>query len=133
MSATTIERIENIAPAASRRRNQGLTVVGALVVAAAAWVVTAGLTGAGLGSVAVALIYAAAAIGSVLLWALLASLPRLTRYSGIASAVIAVVLTGATLIGPITGAMAWGTASTLIVMNVALGRVAVTAFRRAFG
>lgn len=134
MTSTTLART---APG-PRRRARGLAVVGAVLAAAAVWVVAVVLLGVGLtastggSSQEVGLI---AVVGASLLaclvgWGLLAVLERFTRRAALVWTAVAVVVVLVSMLGPLTsGAGAAGTA-VFVLLHLVPAVVLVPVMRR---
>jgi peptidoglycan/LPS O-acetylase OafA/YrhL len=122
---------------AIRRRDRALVVLGTIVAAVAVWAVSVVLLGVDLQAVqdgatqtigvAVA---AAAAVPSLLGWALLAGLERFSRRPKTIWTIVAVLVTVLSLAGPFSGAATTGSAVSLALMHLVVGAVAILGFRR---
>ncbi len=123
---------------AIRRRDRALVVLGTIVAAVAVWVVSVLLFGVDLRAVqdgamqtiGVGAVVAAAAVPSLLGWALLAGLERFSRRPKTIWTVVAVLVTVLSLAGPFSSAATTGSAVSLALMHLVVGAVAILGFRR---
>ena len=136
MTETTDTTATSTTPA-TRRRDRALTVVAAVVGGVAVWGI-ATLSGVDLQvlqsgvlqTVGIGLVVAAAAIGVLLGWALLAGLERFTRRATTLWTVAAALVTVLSLFGPLSQATNTTTAISLGLMHLVVGAITILGFRR---
>lgn len=132
MTTTSLDHLHGTA------RLRALGVVAAMIAPLAVWAVTVPLLGVdlrvatttGVQAVGPAMIVVFTLVVSLLGWALLAVLERLTRRAATLWLAVAAVLLLLSLVPPVTGALTAGGAVTLVLMHLVVAAVLVPAMRR---
>ncbi len=138
MTTTTVRERTAQLPARGRARPRALAVLGASVAALAVWAVAVPLLGVDLlvrpgggtpQTVGAPAIMSVSLMASLLGWALLALLERVTARARPVWTAVAVAVLVLSLGGPVTGALTGAATVTLALMHLAVGAVLIPVLR----